>query len=282
VTQVFKAPAALLDDLGITEPTEIVIEAIAQHCGATIVYEPLHGCDARILGVGDRAIVTVNSNASRQRQRFSAAHELGHWMRDRGKVAFACTEKSLVREWGDDNPERRANRYAADLLLPRKMFQAAAHGLPPTFSTARAFARTFESSLTATAIRLVELGELPAMLVCTDAKGRLWFFRSAIIPEALWPLSQPGPNTNTSKLVAGTLAHAPGPELVDASDWIDHRDASEYVLIEDAECATGSLVLTLLWWKNEAQIVSLENEDEGDAEAPLSGHLSFGSRRRKG
>ena len=39
---------------------------------------PLAGGDARIMGVGDRAIITVDDAASRVRQRFSVAHELGH------------------------------------------------------------------------------------------------------------------------------------------------------------------------------------------------------------
>ena len=51
----YKSLAALLEELGISEPQEINIEAIAECCGATIIYEPLKGCEARILGHGDRA-----------------------------------------------------------------------------------------------------------------------------------------------------------------------------------------------------------------------------------
>ena len=175
----FKAPAALIGRL--RNPRAIrsrPIEPIAQYCGATIVYRPLDGCAARIVGDGERAVITVDSNATRPRQRFSAGHELGHWMRDRGRVAFSCNERTFLREWLNDNPERRANRYAADLLLPRKLFERAARGLPPTFDSARELARSFETSLTSTAIRLVELGHAPAMLVCNSATGREWFFRS--------------------------------------------------------------------------------------------------------
>jgi hypothetical protein len=53
-------PHRLLSDLGITEPCDIRIEAIAQHCGATVVYERLKGSAARILGFGDRAFITVD------------------------------------------------------------------------------------------------------------------------------------------------------------------------------------------------------------------------------
>ena len=92
MTKRFGSADQLIEELGIAEPNEIDIEAIAQYCGATIVYESLKGCEARILGTDTRAIITVNSDSPRARQRFSGGHELGHWMRDRGKAAFACTE----------------------------------------------------------------------------------------------------------------------------------------------------------------------------------------------
>ncbi|MDQ3365413.1 MAG: ImmA/IrrE family metallo-endopeptidase [Myxococcota bacterium] len=157
MTVPFKPPAVVLDELGITEPSEIDIEAIAEYCGATVLYEPLDGSAARILGRDDRAYITVDSKASPARQRFSAGHELGHWMRDRGKVAFACTDRELENYWIDDHPERRANRYAADLLLPRKLFQPVARSMAPTFVSTRELARTFTTSLIATAIRLRNL-----------------------------------------------------------------------------------------------------------------------------
>jgi Zn-dependent peptidase ImmA (M78 family) len=87
VASFYKSPASLLDELGIREPEEIAIEAIAEYCGATILYQPLQGAEARIVGHGDRAIITVNEAVPIGRRRFSGAHELGHWMCDRGKHA---------------------------------------------------------------------------------------------------------------------------------------------------------------------------------------------------
>jgi len=80
----------LLKELGISEPREIDIEAIAQHCGATVTYGHLTGSEARIVGADDSAIITVNKSPSRGRERFSAAHELAHWLRDAGEVALLC------------------------------------------------------------------------------------------------------------------------------------------------------------------------------------------------
>lgn len=252
----YQSPEAVLEDLGASSPTDLEIEAIAQYCGATIVYEDLAGCAARIAGMRDRAIITVEASAPRSRQRFSAAHELGHWMCDRGKAAFACTEENLIRDWEGNAPERRANRYAADLLLPTKMFKSSARGHRPVFDDVRKLATEYDTSLTATAIRLVEHGPLPAMIVCNGADGRRWFFRSSIVP--LWPLKVPGTGSIASRLLRGARARS-GPTEVDADDWIEHEDAKNFCVIEDSVVA-GASVLTLLWWKDEAQLLALDDD----------------------
>src|SRR5262245_48740444 len=187
-SEYFRTASEILRDLGITSPDEIDIEAIAFHCGATIRYRPLTGCAARIVGNGNQAIITVDSNSNRARQRFSAGHELGHWMHDRGKASFSCQEAQFVRDWATtSNPESRANRYASDLLLPLPLFKPKVDACRTMdFDTVRNLAAMFETSFTATAIRLTEHGPLPAMLVCYGNGERLWFVRGSV-PEQLWP-----------------------------------------------------------------------------------------------
>jgi Zn-dependent peptidase ImmA (M78 family) len=92
----------------------------------------LEGCAARITGNEDRAIITLDSDSRIERQRFSAGHELGHWMFDRGKVSLFSTGyegKIFLKEWSSTNPEIRANRYASDLLMPVFHVQAKGEGL---------------------------------------------------------------------------------------------------------------------------------------------------------
>ena len=52
----FEPAVNLLEELGITEPEEIDIEAIAQHCEATVTYGQLTGSEARIVGTDSGAI----------------------------------------------------------------------------------------------------------------------------------------------------------------------------------------------------------------------------------
>ncbi|MEZ5284979.1 MAG: ImmA/IrrE family metallo-endopeptidase [Vicinamibacterales bacterium] len=79
--------------------------------------KPVTGCEARIMGFGEKAIIVVNSESIPARRRFSAGHELGHWMHDAGKVSLRCNPEAQLGS-GETNPETRANNYASDLLLP--------------------------------------------------------------------------------------------------------------------------------------------------------------------
>lgn len=244
---VFRPPQEILKDLGIARPEEIDVEAIAWSCGATVVYEALSGCEAHIIGHGDRAIITVNDAASRGRQRFSVAHELGHWMRDRGTIGFSCDKRKMSPLWRKEDPEYLANLYAVDLLLPALMFSARSKGKEITFDTVRPLAEAFQTSLTATAIRLVELGSFPGIVVYSVQGRRKWAIRA---PELYLKVrEEPGHGT-----IAYELQHSgeatDRPTDVSADEWIEHRVADRYCVREHS-LRSGEGVLTLLWFKDQ-------------------------------
>jgi Zn-dependent peptidase ImmA (M78 family) len=250
------APEALLEQLGIRRPQDIDVEIIAQYCGATVTYEPLTACEARVLGLGDRAIITVNSESIGSRQRFSTAHELAHWVRDRGKMAAACTDRTIRSSWGTDR-ESRANEYASDLLLPKSMFISRVKGREITFVTVDALRDEFNTSMTATAIRLVRYGPYPSMVVCLGPSGREWFVASSEIERRLWPRKVPGKNTVAHELLQGGQV-ADRPQDVDSDAWIDRDDADEYVVREHSRRISNGRVLSLLWWKDQRQVNALD------------------------
>src|SRR5260370_13930259 len=145
----------LLQELGITQPSEIDLEAIAFHLGARVRYRKLDGCEARIIGRNDAAIITIGKDCSDRRKRFSLAHEIGHWTHHKGQTLVCRVEESLPQ--GKMSPERVANNYAADLLIARYLFAPATHAYPKlNFKTVDAVARIFNTSRTATAIRLID------------------------------------------------------------------------------------------------------------------------------
>lgn len=108
--------AQVLRRLGVARPADIDLEATAWSLGVVGVKErKLDGCEARIVGLGDRAIVSLDPRPIPRRRRFSLAHELGHWIHHRGKTTF-CRKDDIgdAREFAD--VERTANAFASDLV----------------------------------------------------------------------------------------------------------------------------------------------------------------------
>ncbi len=256
-----KSAVQLLEELGISEPHEIDLEAIAASCGAFVVFEPLTGAEARIVGNDDKAFITVNSAASRARQRFSIGHELGHWMWDRGRMAFACTKEMQDARWSGADKETIANRFSAELLMPSAMFRPRAHRLDATLDTVRKLAAEFEASLTATALRFVDYGSWPCMVVVHTAGGLERHKGTEGIDGRLWPCKQLDPCSFAYDLLRGQKTGVVG-GLVDADTWINHPRASEYEVMESSVLTSPGRVLSLLWWKNERMINDLVSEED--------------------
>lgn len=258
----FKTPDQLLKDLGITSPEEIDVEAIAFHCGATIRYCLLSGCAARIIGTEASAIIAVDSNSPIAKQRFSGAHELGHWMHDRGKASFGCREEQLLKEWSVLNPEHRANRYASDLLLPIRLFAPIARTCKVIdFGAVRALADRFSTSLTATVIRLVEHGPFPTVVACYTSAGREWFIRNPNIPESLWPSQKLEKCTCAFNLLRSNSSSELKSEVA-AEAWFQHRSTAHYLIGEHSIKVSNDTVLTLLWWKDEQMLIDIQEYEE--------------------
>lgn len=237
----------ILKQLGITEPRDIDLEAIAWTLGVHVKYQPLDGCEARIIGHNDQAIVTVNSRSSPQRQRFSLAHELGHWNHHRGRI-LVCRADEIG---GGDNKrppaERIADTYAADILMPRYIFQPVAQRYAKfTFQTVREIAGIFDASLTATAIRLVEGDHSPAILVCHGQKGRKWFCRSPSIPERWFPQEQLDSDSYALDILFNRKAEETIPRKIGADAWFDRNGAAKYEISEQTVRIGDGEILSLL------------------------------------
>ena len=244
----------MLKDLGVTAAGDIDIEAIAYHVGAFIKYRPLEGCEGRIVGVDDRAIITIDNRAIPTRRRFSAAHELGHWNYHRGRSLVCRSDEIGNPATGPLDPERVADGYAADLLMPRYLFGPMASQIgKATFKAVEDLRRKFNTSITATAIRLVEYGPEPAMLVCHAANGRRWFSRPPHIPDKWFPRNDLDADSYAMDVLHGK-AERTRRVLMGADAWFDRWDAQKYELYEETCSTTDDEVLTLLVFKDDEML----------------------------
>ncbi|MCI0599895.1 MAG: ImmA/IrrE family metallo-endopeptidase [Beijerinckiaceae bacterium] len=235
----------LLQELGVIEPKEIDLEAIAHYRGACVKFRPLDGCEARIIGLGDKAIITINDRSPYRRQRFSIAHELGHWHHHRGKHLVCRAEDFRPRD--PTSPERIADMYAAELLMPNYLFRPIARQYSKlTFKTITTIAEAFQASNTATAIRLVEGDYFPALLVCHGLQGRKWFARAPCVPDKWFPREILDAESFAFGVLHGGKADDPMPRKIGAGAWFDRWEAERFEVQEQTMRTGDGEVLSLI------------------------------------
>src|SRR4051812_40345284 len=97
------------------------------------------------------------------------------------------------------------------------------------FDVVRELASIFQTSLTATAIRLAEHGPLPGMLVCYSDGSRRWFVRGSEVPEQVWPSKTIEPKTYAHDLLKSPTERNLRGE-VSADAWFDHEVADRHYI----------------------------------------------------
>lgn len=235
----------LLRSLGVTSPDEIDLEAIAWSMGAKVREAELPSCEARIIGFRDQAIITVRNSGDPRRRRFSIGHELGHWIHHRGRSSI-CRSSDIGNPGAASQLEKQADRFAADLLMPRFLFcRSAAQLKRPDFEGIDMLATTFTTSRLATALRCVDIDSWPAVLVCHGPSGRRWFKRADSVPDDWFPREDLDPSSPSFPVMFGAVERSKS-QAVAASLWFDRRDASRYRITEQSLKAHGGTMLTLL------------------------------------
>jgi Zn-dependent peptidase ImmA (M78 family) len=126
----------LLKKAGIEEPPVPVAELV-DLVGAQLSVEPLAGDISGMLYRRENtAIIGVNGADAPTRQRFTIAHEIGHLLLHKGRPVIV---DKLVRvnlrgsgNFATGPEEAEANRFAAELLMPRDLVTEAAQELVGT------------------------------------------------------------------------------------------------------------------------------------------------------
>lgn len=249
----------VLQNLGITDPHEIDLEAIAWTQGLRVRYRPLDGCEARIIGHGNVGIITVNDRSSPSRQRFSIGHELGHWKWHKGRLLVCRADEIGGTDSRRPQKERLADAFAADLLMPNYMFRPISASYPKlTFKTVSAIADTFDVSLTAAAIRLVESDHSPSLLICHGLQGRKWFARSPSVPPHWFPRYELDHDSTAFDILFGKKATDRMPHRIGAETWFDRRDSDRFDVMEETARTGSDEVLTLLVLTDERMLEERE------------------------
>ena len=239
---------ARIAGLGITEPRDLDVDLIAMDADMEVIYENLQGCEATLVGVGNRAIATVRCSTVRGRERFSVGHELGHWDIHRGR-AFRCRVDDPDQNWNSDALlEKEADSYASHLLMPSSMFNSRVKTLGiPGFREIEGLSEVFATSVLATCMRVADINTLPVILACYNARGVLrWQKAAADVPPRWWLRQQLDDDSFAHELLQNGKSH-PNPGRQPAEAWFENMDADRYEMWECCMPGRAGEVMVLLY-----------------------------------
>jgi hypothetical protein len=158
--------------------------AIAENHGIVVEAKPHSGGVSGVFQlVGNSAFILYVSRPSNQGfERFSIAHELGHYFlpgHPEEILSGGGTHISRANfTRGADSIEIEADHFAAGLLMPRKLVRPLLSMRPRGLAAAIAVGREAGTSLTAAAIRTAECADYPVCVVMSKGATVAYAFAS--------------------------------------------------------------------------------------------------------
>lgn len=232
------------------------------------------GVSGMLLRYGNSfGIIYASDIPSEGFQRFSIAHELGHYFLD-GHIDHVLpkdgTHTSLAGFASEDPYEREADSFAVGLLMPAKLFRRIIGRSILGLADIELAAETCKTSLIATAIRYVELtndavaivvstGRIVNYCMMSEAMKSLrdisWLKRGSLLP----------PNTLTNQFNADSSRVIRGErgidEEVDILDWFGGKHSN--IVVEEVIGLGGyGKTLTILSSQKIGQDADLDDDDE--------------------
>lgn len=120
MTQLSSEQQAIVDNFKAQLPVRV--GALADTLGLGVVSSTLHpGISGQIepsLDYPAGFLIRVNRHEVKERQRFTIAHEIGHFALHRDRIGHGITDTILYRSKLSSKLEVEANRFAAQLLMP--------------------------------------------------------------------------------------------------------------------------------------------------------------------
>lgn len=149
----------------------IPVEEIALDCGIQVVRAGAEWSESGfLLRDGQTTVIGINSRNSAKRQRFTIAHELGHWKLHRGRPlivdqSIMVNKRNDLSSQATDKQEIEANQFAAEILMPTYHVATAIRHVARGVIGSRdefiaALAKEFDVSVEAMGWRLINLGVL--------------------------------------------------------------------------------------------------------------------------
>lgn len=159
--KIFAAERAIVERHLLDAPVKL--GAVARELGISVKLSTLNpGESGNISKVEDQYVIRINRYESRERQRFTLAHEIAHFLLHRDIIDSTeggITDNVLYRSGAPEQAEYEANRLAADLVMPKELIRPRLRqlGVPISEEVIEYMAEAFQVSKAAMEIRLTPL-----------------------------------------------------------------------------------------------------------------------------
>lgn len=141
----------------------------------TVVEKDLTSIDGALIRKSGKGIIAVKRDVKEVgRKNFTISHEIGHYiLPNHGSVSCKSDE---IESWknGISIYEIEANSFASELLLPTKVLYPIIKKQKATIALAKEIANNFQTSLTATAYKCIEVSEEKCAVIWSVDKYIQW------------------------------------------------------------------------------------------------------------
>ncbi len=246
----------LLDEFKIAGKPDL--DAVCSRLGLRVRQKEFDGIDGILLRskTAQKGIIGVNARIREaSRKRFTVAHEIGHFVIPHHREFPAACESDGIESFSRKlaAPELEANEFAAELLLPSKEVAGRFDFENPSLSRISEVANDFETSLSATTWRFLDLTGQPCAMVWSHGAKTVWYRTNDALPFLMPVKSLPSPVSIAGRLFAGeSFPVGVGMQEVDADAWFYPSQAGRIgTLYEDSIYLRNyAAVFTLLWAVN--------------------------------
>jgi Zn-dependent peptidase ImmA (M78 family) len=136
-------------------------------------FESFEGCLRKVEKSNDWVILLNDNIHNKRRQRFTHAHELGHFLCHRHLRTVFEDSSQTLNEF-KDQIELEANQFAAWLLMPANLVRTEFQSKQWNTATLQEMGSRFRSSLQSSGLRFVDLSQKPVAFVVSRDGYVVW------------------------------------------------------------------------------------------------------------